>query len=619
MAFREKAGCGISPAIFLSRPVVHAALPFCACPEHPVGACMGLNLLPHTLLPPSAARRRVVRAIACCVAIATSVTMCGVAQGLVLAHLLAGLMGAGAQIPELALLAALAGILVFRAGLVWAGELAALSVARHVTHDLRLRLMMHLMRLGPAATGRQPVGELQAIIVGGVEAVESYFSRYVPALLSAFLGCGVVLAALAWQDAESALLLGLFIIGLPIVDRLWLRWQMPRVSGIFNALGAFGALFLDSLSGMTTLKAFNASASWRQMLAARAGELRRQSMQTLSVTLMRTGMTGLVTLSGMALVLGVNVWRVAGAGLEPLVLLVTLFLAREAFRPLERLEREFHTAWAASGAMAPMEAFLARAPEVTDPAHPQPAPVDADIRFEHVSFTHEGRDTPAVADVSFHVRKGEMVALAGPSGAGKSTIAALLLRIYDPDRGAVRMGERDLRDLRLGDVRAQVSLVAQDTFLFHGTIADNLRIARPNASAAELQAVLDMAQAWGFVSRLPQGLDTALSEGGASLSGGQRQRLAIARALLKDAPILVLDEATASLDPATARAISTTLEQLAGRCTVLVIAHRVSTLARADRILVFDAGRLVAQGRHDTLARAGGLYARLLAAEQEAA
>jgi ATP-binding cassette subfamily C protein CydCD len=246
---------------------------------------------------------------------------------------------------------------------------------------------------------------------------------------------------------------------------------------------------------------------------------------------------------------------------------------------------------------------------------PGPEPVDAGVAFEGITFSYPGARRPAHVDLSFNVRPGERVAIVGPSGSGKSTIARLLLRFHDPDRGRVAIGGRDLRELSLEQIRSRVALVSQDTWLFHGTVEDNIRMGKPDASPQELRAATRAANAEEFILRLPQGYDTVVGERGVRLSGGQRQRIAIARALLRDAPILVLDEALSSVDAESEALIQSALDRLMRGRTTLVFAHRLSSVVGADRILVLDQGRLVEQGTHAELIGRGGAYTRLMAAQ----
>lgn len=557
--------------------------------------------------------------VALSVAIGLFVTASYVLQGIFLAFTLADLF-AGADIADTTKwVVAFAIVVIARGLLVWTAEIAAQATAQGTKEHLRRRLLSRLIELGPGITLKHQTGDLQATIVAGVEALESYYSRYLPAIFVAIFGCGGVLAYLAWVDWRSALLLGLFVVASPVADRLWLHWRMPKSSGVFQAMGAFGAYLLDSLQGIVTLKAFDATAARRAELARRAAVLRQESMATLTVTLMRTGLTGFITLGGIALVLSVNAWRAAAGEIAPVVLFMTLFLAREAFRPLVRLEKEFHTAWAASGAAAPVAALLASEPAVREPARPAALPANHDIAFEGVGFTYEGNDAQALTSLSFTVRENEFVALVGPSGAGKSTVITLLLRFFDPVLGTIRIGGTDIRDLSLEALRSLVSVVSQDTYLFHGTVEENLRIAKPDATPEEIRSAAKTAHIEDFIASLPQGYATDIGERGEYLSGGQRQRLSIARALLKRAPILILDEATSSVDPASERAIQQALDALAGRRTTLVIAHRLSTVAKADRILVLENGRIVEEGDHQSLQRNGDIYSRLMAAQGEAA
>ncbi|MEJ2623556.1 MAG: ABC transporter ATP-binding protein [Pseudolabrys sp.] len=559
------------------------------------------------------------RRIALSVAMGLASTVCYVLQGFLLALLLADLISGASDAEPMMWLLGFGAVILVRGLLLWVAEIAAEATAEATKEHLRYRLLTRLMELGPGVTLRRQTGDLQATIVGGVEALENYYSRYLPAIFIAVLGCGGVLAVIVFVDWPTALLLGLFVTGFPVLDRVWMRWRMPKTSGVFAAMGAFGTYLLDSLQGIVTLKAFGASAARRASLTARAAALRHESMATLAVTLMRTGLTGFVSLAGIALILAINAWRAADGDLAPFALLITLFLAREAFRPLERLEREFHTAWAASGAIAPIKELLAMEPPVRDPIRPTPAPAASDIQFDNVSFAYEGSDRSALSSVSFRVAAKEFVALVGSSGAGKSTIVALLLRFFDPVGGTIRIGGTDVRDLSLETLRSLINVVSQDPFLFHGTIEDNLKLAKPDATGEELRTAAKAAHIDTFIESLPQGYATEIGERGTQLSGGQRQRLTIARALLKDAPILILDEATANVDPASERAIQAALEELAGGRTTLVIAHRLSTVAKAARILVFDDGRLVEEGDHLSLEHGGGLYARLMAVQGEAA
>ncbi|HEV2573003.1 MAG TPA: ATP-binding cassette domain-containing protein [Beijerinckiaceae bacterium] len=235
------------------------------------------------------------------------------------------------------------------------------------------------------------------------------------------------------------------------------------------------------------------------------------------------------------------------------------------------------------------------------------------------SFAYDTNDTKALSSVSFSIKEKEFVALVGPSGAGKSTVISLLLRFFDPTSGHIRIGGTNISDLSLENLRSLVSVVSQDTYLFHGTIEDNLRIAKPDATKDEIHAAAIAAHIDEFIFNLPQGYATEIGERGAHLSGGQRQRLSIARALLKNAPILILDEATSNVDPRSESAIQDALDGLVGRRTTLVIAHRLSTIRKADRILVLENGRIVEEGNHQSLEQSGQIYSRLMAAQGEAA
>ncbi len=268
----------------------------------------------------------------------------------------------------------------------------------------------------------------------------------------------------------------------------------------------------------------------------------------------------------------------------------------------------------AAGATERLGELLAVTDQVQDPSRPValPRPVRGEIAFEDVTFHYPSRPSQsALNDVALHIRPGETVALVGPSGAGKTTVIQLLQRFYDPDQGRVRIDGIDLRDMARDDFRRAIALVPQDPVIFAATARDNIRFGRPDASDAEVTAAAQSAAAHDFLTALPQGYDTYVGERGVMLSGGQKQRIALARAILRDAPILLLDEATSALDAESEGAVQQAVERLSHSRTVIIVAHRLATVKKADRIVVFEDGRIVAEGTHDALVAEGGLYARL--------
>jgi ATP-binding cassette, subfamily B, bacterial len=308
------------------------------------------------------------------------------------------------------------------------------------------------------------------------------------------------------------------------------------------------------------------------------------------------------------------VYRVSHGMMSLEALLIVLMAGTEIFRPLRDLRTVLHQGMVGQSAAQGVLGLLA-AKSDAPPAGPERFGLDraqASIELDRVGFAYPGRSQPALDALTFTVAPGERIGIVGPSGAGKSSIVRLLLRLYDPQSGTVRVGGQDLRALDPADIRRHIAIVPQDAYLFHGTVEDNLRLGRPDASTEELEAAARAANAHEFITALPGGYDSMVGERGCKLSGGERQRIAIARALLKDAPILILDEATSALDAEVEEKVQEALARLIVGRTTFVIAHRLSTITAADRILVLKDGVIAETGNHADLMRAGGYYASLV-------
>ncbi len=562
------------------------------------------------------------RLLALSVAVGLAVSATWVGQGVLVALIVRRILDGGGWTAIAGFVAAIGGLTLLRAALILAREVLAKRVAAAVKTRLRRRLFAHLLVLGPGYLDHTETGRVQSTLVDGVEALESYVGYYLPqAVVSVVVPICIVGVIVLLDPLIGAVVLA-FALAVPLIPRIWDRILGEYGRRHWAAYSSLDAQFVDAMQGMVTLKALNASERRGEELRGASQALYRATMSQLSISMIRNGLVGFAMSGGVALAVGIGSFQVVAGELGIAGLLVILFLSAECFRPLVELDTYWHAGYMGISASTGIFELLDSEPGVQDAAAGRsgaaPPPGGA-IALHNVTFGYSRDARPALEDVSLEIREGEIVAIVGRSGAGKTTVASLLLRFFDPQEGRLTFGETDVRDVPLEDLRRCIGYVSQDTYLFYGSIEDNLRIGRPDATPEAIRGAAKKANIHSFIESLPDGYDTIVGERGATLSGGERQRIAIARALLKDAPVLILDEATSNLDGANEAAIRESVGLLTRGRTTIVIAHRLSSVVHADRIVVLHDGRVAESGRHGDLLARGGHYAKLVRAQQEGA
>ncbi len=551
------------------------------------------------------------------VTLATLLGVLTVASNVGLLAVAAYVISAAAIVPYLSLLA----IPVYLVRFLSVSRAVSRYAERIVSHDVTFELLANLRTwfyarlepLAPARLLRYRSGDLLSRIVKDVEELENIYLRIVSpaavALLASLLAC---LTLYAFDPALAFVALGFLAaagVGVPLLART-LSGGLGR--GQLELRAELNARIVDDIQGVRDILACGREAGEMHEISALHRKLDRLQGRMAFITGLQNSLGDLMMNLALVAVLVLAVPLVASGEVHGVYLAFLAVVALGSFEAVAPLGSAFQFLGRSLGAGERLFEIVDAAPQVTDPQEPLAPPAEATLEFDRVCFRYEEGGPLVLEDVTFSLRLGGRVAVVGPSGSGKSTLVNLALRFWDPERGEIRLGGRDVRGYAQEDLRARMGVVAQETHIFNDTLRANLLLADPEADEARLKEALARAQLAGLVERLPEGLNTYVGEQGSRLSGGERQRLAVARALLKDAPLLVLDEATADLDPVTERELVAAIRDLMRGPTTLVITHRLVALEEMDEILVLDEGRIVERGTHEELARAGGLYRRML-------
>ncbi|MEZ7002030.1 thiol reductant ABC exporter subunit CydD [Streptomyces sp. AD55] len=518
-----------------------------------------------------------------------------VAQAMLIAEMVVGAFQDGLAPAELRTPLLLLVAVACGRGLVgWLTELAAHRASVAVKAELRGRLLERATALGPGWLSGQRTGSLVTLATRGVDALDDYFSRYLPQLGLAVVVPAAVLARIVTEDWVSA---AIIVVTLPLIPlfMILIGWAtQSRMDRQWRLLSRLSGHFLDVVAGLPTLKVFGRAKAQAESIKRITGEYRQATMRTLRIAFLSSFALELLATLSVALVAVTIGMRLVHGDMSLYDGLVVLVLAPEAYLPLRQVGTQYHAA--AEGLAAAEEIFAVL--ETPAPVRgTAPVPADGTLSVEGVTVRYPGRATDAVTDMSFTVAPGETVALVGPSGAGKSTLLGVLLGFVRPARGRVRVGGTDLADLDPARWHDRVAWVPQNPHLYAGTIAENVRLARPDADGTAVRRALRDAGALEFVEALPDGTGTVLGEGGTGLSAGQRQRIALARAFLADRPVLLLDEPTAALDSGTEAEVVAAVRRLARGRTVLLVVHRPALLEIADRVVRLEPPAPVPAGR----------------------
>lgn len=511
-------------------------------------------------------------------------------------------------------------LLLARIFLVWANKVYGKWIVGRVKNTLRKKAYDKLLRLGPGYMTDRRTGALESTIVAGIDYLEGYLTLYIPQILVSLFGSGAMIAYVFWMDRVLGLLMLVTAAAALCVPALFINILSKFTEDHWQSYLELNAEFVDSAQGMVTLKAFNAGERQGRKLKEKMSLLFRKTMQSLKWNLAEIGISNFSVSLGSSFTLALAAYYTAIGRLLPSKLAVLLFLTAEVYRPITELAVYFHQGFMGMTSTDGLLSLFDEEEKVREscgaetPGSVQVIPPA--IEFDRLFFAYR-ENKEVLRELSACIEPGKKLALVGESGSGKTTVMKLLMRFYDADKGTILWNGTDIRHIPLKELRKRISVVSQDTYLFNGTIEENLRLAKEDASEEELRAAVKAANIDGFIDSMPRGYQTRVGERGLSLSGGQRQRIAIARALLKDAPLIILDEATSSVDLENEREIQKSLDKLLENRTSLIITHRLSTVKGADRILVLREGRIAEEGTHQSLMERRGYYYRLILAQNE--